>query len=58
MEGDVKIALEELTELERIVLRKALDAWSTSYDGNMMGDRNNSAGHERAIARDLALRLT
>lgn len=49
--------LENLTEREKIVLRRALDAYEKLPVPVSLGDRHNGAGWERAIAHDLALRI-
>lgn len=51
--------VSELTELERIVLRKALDAYAArviSFSAQPWDKSNH--GIECTIARDLSLRLT
>lgn len=52
--------MPELTELERIVLRKALEEYAAlpSNYPKSHGDDPNTRGWMQAVAHDLSLRLT
>lgn len=53
----MRVHAEELTELERIVLRKALDTYARRQSPRRLDERSIFFG-ECAVARDLSLRLT